>query len=162
MGLEFVEDLAQTLLNAINRMKERTPVDLQTFTAESPVSTQQEMVAEDLLFFPIQMTEGDELKIGHIFLELTGIGTPAVSPLAGDQGDLTHVLLPVRALAEAPVTGAKDGAQHAIAGDGFITSEKAKANSETVFAAFRSQSHCEYLVPFHGFSTPLIIPNHFF
>src|SRR6185312_15823182 len=76
--LRFREGPAEFALDAVNRVKERSPVDLQLARAKTPVRAQQEVVAEEAVLGFVERTTGNQSEVRHVFFTLPGV-SPAAS-----------------------------------------------------------------------------------
>jgi len=138
IGLEFAKDLAQFLFDAIDRVEEIAAVDVQAAAAQTPIGAEQEMKAEELVFFRCQRPAGDEREIGDVFFILAA-PDPAAAASGAIQRHLAQVLLFGCAMAKPGVARPEDRAQHAIACVRFASFQTAYARPKAVRAVGNGQ-----------------------
>jgi hypothetical protein len=113
--LEFGEDPSESLLDAVDRMKEGAAIHLQLAAAESPIRPQHKVKSKQPVFVIVQHATADEAKVRNVLFTLAGIGSPAIPATAELQGNRAGVIRLSGKFPKTVETSAKDGPKYAIA-----------------------------------------------
>jgi hypothetical protein len=113
--LEFGEDPSESLLDAVDGMKEGAAIHLQLAAAESPIRPQHKVKSEQPVFVIVQHATADEAKVRNVLFTLAGIGSPAIPATAELQGNRAGVIRLSGKFPKTVETSAKDGPKYAIA-----------------------------------------------
>ena len=129
------------MLEPVQRMEIGAAVDAHLPAAEPPVCAQEKMVAEYIVVEIVQSPAADFVEIGYIILIQPGVGHFLVLAVARHKGDLTHEFLFCYTVPESRVAGAKDSAQHTVAGTRTAPAEGGLALPTAVNAGFLRQRY---------------------
>ncbi|MBZ5620862.1 MAG: hypothetical protein LAQ69_19355 [Acidobacteriia bacterium] len=137
------------LFDVVDGMEECASINPHLAATESPVCTQDEVKSKHLVIEIIQHPPAHEAEVGHVFLPLSGVGSPAIAATAKLQRHRAGMRPIGGAFPKTVQAGTKSGPEYAIAGHFSSGTDKSCAVSMTVKARDSGNANCARSIPLH-------------